>query len=173
MKFRLRSSGIPMASTWPGSPWRIGLRYRLRCPCPIGYVRAPSYQMAIMGASALGAALWGQVATVGAIHTALLSAAASGIPLMLLAVRFVTDSADEEPDMSPARAGWAARPSGAPQEGGRVVTTIEYLIDPSRAQAFVLVMQESRRTRLSEGAIGWEPIGRHRRAGPVRRGNHR
>ena len=36
------------------------------------------------------------------------------------------------------------------------MTTIEYLIDPARAAAFVLVMQETRRTRLSEGAIGWE-----------------
>ena len=39
--------------------------------------------------------------------------------------------------MSPARAGWAAPPSAAPPEGGRVVTTIEYLIDPARAEAFV------------------------------------
>jgi MFS family permease len=115
-----------------------------------------SYQMAIMGASALGAALWGQVATVGTMQTALLSAAASGVLLMLLAIRFVTDRADEEADMSPARAGWAAQPSVAPQEGGRVVTTIDYLVDPARADAFALVMQETRRARLSEGAIGWE-----------------
>ena len=44
-----------------------------------------TYQMAIMGASALGAALWGQVATVGSMQTALFSAAASGMLLMLLA----------------------------------------------------------------------------------------
>ncbi len=115
-----------------------------------------SYQMAIMGASALGAALWGQVATVGTVQTALVSAAVSGVLVMLLAVRFVTDSADEEADMSPARAGWAARPTVAPQEDGRVVTTVEYLIDPLRTEAFVLVMQESRRARLSQGAIGWQ-----------------
>uniref|UniRef100_UPI00286B08B6 MFS transporter n=1 Tax=Polaromonas sp. TaxID=1869339 RepID=UPI00286B08B6 len=36
------------------------------------------YQMAIMGASALGAALWGQVATVGGLQTCLLVAALSG-----------------------------------------------------------------------------------------------
>ncbi|MCE9661283.1 MAG: MFS transporter [Burkholderiales bacterium] len=115
-----------------------------------------SYQMAIMGASALGAALWGQVATVGTLQTALVSAAVSGVLVMLLAVRFVTDSADEEADMSPAQAGWAARPTVAPQEDGRVVTTVEYLIDPLRTEAFVLVMQDSRRARLSQGAIGWQ-----------------
>jgi MFS family permease len=115
-----------------------------------------SFQMAIMGSSALGAAVWGQVATVGSIRTALLSAAVSEVLLMLLAVRFVRDSADDEVDMSPARAGWVAVPSVEPQEDGRVVTTIEYFIEPSREQAFVRVMQETRSARLSEGAIGWE-----------------
>ena len=115
-----------------------------------------SYQMAIMGSSALGAALWGQVATVGSMQTALLSAAVSGILMMLLAVRFVSDSAEEDADMSPARAGWSAQPTVTPAEGGRVVTTIEYLVDPLRAEAFVDVMQQTRRARLSEGAIGWE-----------------
>ena len=74
---------------------------------------------------------------------------------MLLAVRFVRDSADEEPDMSPAQPGWAEPPSLAPEHGGNLVTTIEYLIDPARTEAFVAMMQQTRRARLSEGAIGW------------------
>jgi MFS family permease len=114
-----------------------------------------TYQMAIMGSSALGAALWGQVATVGSMQTALFSAAVFGVLLMLLAVRFVRDSTDEEPDMSPAQPGWAKLPSGTPEHGGHVVTTIEYLIDPARSDAFVAVMEQTRRVRLSEGAIGW------------------
>ena len=115
-----------------------------------------SYQMAIMGSSALGAALWGHVATVGTVQTALFAAATSGVLVMLLTVRFFADNAEEEADMSPARDGWAVQPTGAPQEGARIVTTVEYLIDPERAEAFVLLMQESRRARLSEGAIGWQ-----------------
>ena len=115
-----------------------------------------SYQMAIMGSSALGAALWGQVATLGTMQTALFSAATSGILVMLLAVRFVSDSNEEDADMSPARSGWAVLPSAAPPESGRVVTTIEYVVDPERADSFVDVMQLTRRARLSEGAIGWE-----------------
>jgi hypothetical protein len=95
-----------------------------------------------------------------------LSATLSGILLMLLSVRFVRDSADDDADMSPAQAGWEARPSVAPQEDGRVVTTVEYLIDPNREQAFVLVMQETKRVRLSEGAIGWELL--HDIAEPTR-----
>jgi MFS family permease/quinol monooxygenase YgiN len=115
-----------------------------------------SYQMAIMGASALGAALWGQVATTGSMRTALFSAAASGILVMLLAVRYVRDVEDEEVDLSPAPSGWAAQPSGTPPDDGRVVVTVEYLIDPERADAFIDVMQQTRRVRLSEGAIAWD-----------------
>jgi MFS family permease len=115
-----------------------------------------SYQMAIMGASALGAALWGQVATTGSMRTALFSAAASGILVMLLAVRYVRDVEDEEADLSPAPSGWAAQPSGSPPDDGRVVVTVEYLIDPERADAFIEVMEQTRRVRLSEGAIGWD-----------------
>jgi hypothetical protein len=86
----------------------------------------------------------------------LFSAAASGVLLMLLAVRFVSDSAEEDADMTPAHAGWAAQPSGTPPESGRLVTTVEYIVDPLRAEAFIDVMQQTRRARLSEGAIGWE-----------------
>jgi len=115
-----------------------------------------SYQMAIMGASALGAALWGQVATTGSMRTALFSAATSGILVMLLAVRYVRDVEDEEVDLSPAPSGWAAQPSGTPPDDGRVVVTVEYVIDPARADAFIELMQQTRRVRLSEGAIGWD-----------------
>ena len=55
-----------------------------------------------------------------------------------------------------APSGWAALPSGTPAHEGRVVVTVEYLIDPERADAFVEVMQQTRRVRLSEGAIAWD-----------------
>jgi MFS family permease len=116
-----------------------------------------TYQMAIMGASAIGAALWGQVATVSDLRTSLEIAAVSGTLVMLAALRWVTDVSGEEADMSPARAGWAAGPPAErPEESGRVVITIEYIIDPARAAAFHLVMQQTRRARLGQGAIGWE-----------------
>ncbi|WP_341893441.1 MFS transporter, partial [Variovorax sp. YR752] len=115
-----------------------------------------TYQMAIMGASAIGAALWGQVATVTSLKLSLAIAAVSGTLLMLAAMRWVTDVSGED-DVRPAQAGWATGPPAeAPQEDGRVVITVEYLIDPSRAAAFHLVMQQTRRARLGQGAIGWE-----------------
>jgi MFS family permease len=116
------------------------------------------YQMAIMGSSAFGAALWGQVAELSSLYISLAIAAVSGTALMLLALRYVTDGAGgEEDDTTPASKGWAAGPpNSAPGEEGRVVITIEYIIDPARAAAFHLVMQQTRRARLSQGAIGWE-----------------
>jgi quinol monooxygenase YgiN len=39
---------------------------------------------------------------------------------------------------------------------GNVVVTIEYLIDPARADDFRALMQESRRSRLRQGALEWE-----------------
>jgi len=115
-----------------------------------------TYQMAIMGASAIGAALWGQVATVTDLQVSLVVASITGTLLMLAALRWVTDVSGED-DTTPAKAGWASGPpSEAPQENGRVVIHVEFIIDPARAAAFHLVMQQTRRARLSQGAIGWE-----------------
>ena len=114
-----------------------------------------TYQMAIMGASAFGAALWGQVATMSSLRVSLFIAAASGVLMMVLALRYVNDTQDED-DVSPAHEGWAANPPVVkPEEEGRVVVTIEYHIDPARAEAFKRVMEETRRVRLSQGAIEW------------------
>ena len=111
------------------------------------------YQMAIMGGSALGAALWGQIATVWAVPNALLVAAGSGLVCMMLAQRWVLDTSLEE-DLTPSRE-FKAPVADAPG-AGQVLVTIEYLIDPLRADDFRALMQVSRRSRLRQGALGWE-----------------
>ena len=111
------------------------------------------YQMAIMGASALGAALWGQVATLSSVNTALLVAALSGTIAMLLAQRLVLDLSIEE-DLTPSRE-FKVPVAAAPPGLGHVVITIEYMIDPARAEEFGVLMQESRRSRLRQGALEW------------------
>jgi MFS family permease len=113
------------------------------------------FQMAIMGASAFGAALWGQIATVSSLQASLLIASVTGVLTMGAALRYVLDG-EVDDDVSPAASGWADVPPHAPPGEGRLVIMIEYLIDPARAAAFHAVMQQTRRTRLSEGAIGWE-----------------
>jgi MFS family permease len=112
------------------------------------------YQMAIMGASALGAAFWGQVATVTSVQTSLLIAAASGITTMLVAHLYVVDRGMEE-DLTPSRQ-FKIPVAEDPPPKGHVLVTIEYLIQPQRAAEFLALMRESRRSRLRQGALSWD-----------------
>jgi MFS family permease len=112
------------------------------------------YQMAIMGGGALGAALWGQVATVTTVSASLMISAVSGVLTMLAAHRLVTDRGTDE-DLTPSRQ-FPAPVVDAPPKNGRVMVSIEYRIDPARAADFRALMQESRRSRLRQGALGWE-----------------
>ena len=109
------------------------------------------FQMSIMGATALGAAVWGQVATVTSVHLSLALAALTGVMAMALVQRLVTDRHMEE-DLSPSQA-FKAPVATTPPQAGRVVVTIEYTIDPARAAEFRTLMQESRRSRLRQGAL--------------------
>ena len=112
------------------------------------------YQMAIMGGSALGAAVWGQVATISSMNSSLVASAMSGSIAMLVATRLLKDNLIEE-DLTPSRAFNVPATPMAPSNGP-VMVTIEYLIDPERAVAFVDLMQESRSSRLRQGALSWE-----------------
>ncbi len=113
------------------------------------------YQMCIMGATAAGAALWGQVASVFSVHISLAIAAVSGVVIMLVIQRMVRSRQADE-DLTPSRSLTRPEPSTPPQAGLHLVVTIEYFIDPARAQEFRAVMKESRRTRLQQGALRWE-----------------
>ena len=113
------------------------------------------YQMALMGGSAVGAALWGQVATWTEVRTSLLCAAAAALVGLLLTRRLRFETAQEE-DHTPTD---AIRPlesvlSPDPLDGP-VLVTVEYRIDPKHAQQFRDVMKESRRSRLRQGVLSW------------------
>ncbi len=112
------------------------------------------YQMAIMGASALGAAFWGQVATVTSVETSLLVAAASGLVTML-AVHLLVQDREIEEDLTPSQA-FKVPVTDDPPPSGHVLVTIEYLIQPARAAEFLALMQHSRRSRLRQGALSWD-----------------
>jgi MFS family permease len=112
------------------------------------------YQMSIMGASAVGAALWGQIATMSTVQTSLVIAAIAGASAMLSAQWLVADRGIEE-DLTPSRE-FKAPVADAPPQTGHVQVTIEYRIDPVRAADFYALMQESRRSRLRQGALTWD-----------------
>ncbi len=113
------------------------------------------YQMSIMGAGALGAALWGQVATVGSVAASLLVAAASGAAAMMAAHARLAGRSQHE-DLTPGE--FRLPEVAAPPGPGRVEMAIEYCIDPGRAAEFSALMQESRRSRLRQGALAWELV---------------
>jgi MFS family permease len=112
------------------------------------------FQMALMGATAAGAALWGQIATWTNIHDSLAIAAASSVILMALAQRLVVDRGIEE-DLTPSRV-FKVPHAEAPPQSGRIQVNIEFQIDPARADEFLALMQESRRSRLRQGSLDWQ-----------------
>ena len=113
------------------------------------------YQMALMGGSAAGSFVWGQVAGVTNVRTAVIAAAIFG-PLVLLLTRKVSVEGGDDEDMTP------AKPANVPAvavevapDDGPVMVTVEYRIDPARAEEFALVMQFTRRARLRQGCLSW------------------
>jgi MFS family permease/quinol monooxygenase YgiN len=113
------------------------------------------YQMALMGSCAVGAAVWGQVATWTSVHTSLMAASGLAILCLLITQRFKVESGVIE-DLTPAQ---FARPPGTdieldPHEGP-VLITVEYKIDPARTEEFLAMMQDSRRNRLRHGMLSW------------------
>jgi predicted MFS family arabinose efflux permease len=114
------------------------------------------YQMALMGGSALGSIVWGQVASVSTIRTAVVAAAVFGVVMMVVTRRWSVEGGGESEDFSP------AKPASSPDaslvidgDDGPVMVTVEYQIDPLRAAEFALVMQDTRRSRLRQGALSW------------------
>nr|WP_239024395.1 MFS transporter [Ramlibacter humi] len=112
------------------------------------------YQMCLMGSTAAGAAFWGQVATFGSVRDSLTVAAFTGVFLMYVVQKLVADRGTEE-DLTPSHV-IKVPDIPAPPKSGRVVVRVEYLIDPARAEEFSRVMEESRRSRLRQGALAWQ-----------------
>ncbi|CAN5205351.1 MFS transporter [soil metagenome] len=114
------------------------------------------FQMSIMGASAIGAAVWGQLATVTDLATSLTAAAVTGSIAVWLTRNLVIES-DVEQDLTPLRP-WDPPETVLPvdSDAGPVVTTIEYRVDAENAVKFHEVMADTRRARLKGGALSWE-----------------
>ncbi|MFC6671953.1 MFS transporter [Marinobacterium aestuariivivens] len=142
--------------TWLATANSITVSVQLALP---DWVRARGmsiYQMAMMGGSALGAALWGQVASLSDTRTSLGIAAGAAL-LVLLLVRRIQLESDAGPDLTP-EPFWDMPETTLPiaPHQGPVMVQIEYRIDPGQADAFKALMQESRRSRLRNGALSWE-----------------
>lgn len=112
------------------------------------------YQMAVMGAAASGAAIWGQVATLTNVREALTLAALTSVSASVL-VHWLRPLPPNEVDLTPARV--VHMPELPERPGrGRVLTRVEYLIDPAHADEFLALMEDSRRGRIQQGALEWQ-----------------
>ncbi|MCM5679766.1 MFS transporter [Schlegelella sp. S2-27] len=114
------------------------------------------YQMALMGSSAAGAAVWGQVASLTDVRTGLVASAVFGGIVLWWARKYKVEAQVEE-DLTPTQ---VVKPPEVSipidPDAGPVLITIEYRIDPGRAEEFHAVMEETRRARLRQGALSWE-----------------
>jgi MFS family permease len=114
-----------------------------------------TYQMALMGGSAAGSLLWGQVASWSNVPMAVAAASVSGL-VAVVALRRARLEGLPEPDFTPQSLSRPLEPAQAVQDDdGPVMVTVEYLIDPARAAEFAQVMQRTRRARLRQGALSW------------------
>jgi MFS family permease len=113
------------------------------------------YQTALMGGSAAGSLLWGWFASGFGVPAAVAGAALLGVVALVLLRRLSLDGRPD-PDFTPQTPANLPEPAvGVEPEDGPVMVTVEYIIDPARAAAFIEVMQRTRRARLRQGALSW------------------
>jgi MFS family permease len=113
------------------------------------------YVLAFQGGMAAGSALWGSVAAHTSIPVALI-AAATGLALGLVTIAVYRLAKTEAADLSPSLHWPAPVISTEPEaERGPVLVTVEYHIDPARAEEFARVASELRPIRRRDGAVNW------------------
>jgi len=111
--------------------------------------------LVIQGSMAIGALLWGSIATHTGIPVALLIAAGGLVVGLLVASRFQL-AAGELLDLTPADPVPAPQILGEfPADGGPVLVTVEYRIEPERADEFVDAIRRLARIRRRDGAQLW------------------
>ena len=114
-------------------------------------------QMTVMGASALGAAVWGQIANMTSIPLSLGIAAGLGVFAMALVNRLWPETGTLD-DLTPFHDIQSPKIEETPTDG-RVMVTIEYCVDPAHAQEFrALMLNAGRSSRLRHGALSWELV---------------
>lgn len=112
-------------------------------------------QMATMGGSAFGAAVWGKVAAWADLQTSLVASALMAMLGLWLTRRLRVDRyPDESLEASKGTFEDAPVLCAAPDQGPIVVAT-QYVVEPSRLVEFAQVMRESRTHYLKNGVLTW------------------
>jgi len=123
-----------------------------------GWVRARAlgvYLLVFQSAMAVGAMIWGEVASEYGLRTTMLLAGVAMLAGAAATVRMKL-SGPREVDTTPSNH-WPEPPPlvDYQPEHGPVLVTVEYLIDPNRGAEFSAAMQGVRRIRRRDGAVRW------------------
>jgi MFS family permease len=113
------------------------------------------YMLVFFGGMALGSAAWGAIATRIGVSQALLCAAAAMIAGLSAAWFFplrIGRQLDLEPSLHWPDPTFVNEPDAA---AGPVLVTVDYQIDPARAEDFVAAMREVKRILRRDGAVRW------------------
>jgi MFS family permease len=111
------------------------------------------YLTVFFGAMTLGSALWGQVATLFDVPTALLAAAIGGTLAGLAALRVALPSGDA--DLTPS-GHWPEPGIAAHADQGPVMIQVAYRVAADKHSAFLAALRDLRRIRRRDGGYGWQ-----------------
>jgi MFS family permease len=113
------------------------------------------YMLIFNGGLALGSAAWGELANRTSLRTALLISAAGLAVGMVAAFRYSLNHI-EKANLDPSLH-WPEPTVGheIDREHGPVAVTVEYRIDPAKADEFTAAARDLRSERLRDGALDW------------------
>lgn len=115
------------------------------------------HQMMYWGGVAFGSIVWGIVAAIWGIETALLAASVGMVLGLVTSTRYKLKTLSDV-DLTPSMH-WAMPRTVIDiddHKEGSVLVEMEYLIDPARSQEFESAMNDVRSMVLRDGAINWE-----------------
>ena len=113
------------------------------------------YGIVAQGGMAIGSTFWGLVAERVSISTTLLLAAVTLAASIATALRYRLRF-EESIDLTPSEHWPEPIFSTDPEpDAGPVLITVEYTVDPARAQNFISAMRDVRTQRLRDGAYRW------------------
>lgn len=123
-----------------------------------GWVRARGmsiYQMSLMAGSALGAAVWGKLASELDVTSSILVSSIFGLMTLFLIRNYRIDkhAADDMTPVCPLERPYATKDIDL--QAGPVVISIEYHVHKDQLEQFREVMARARKSRLRQGALSW------------------
>jgi MFS family permease len=162
MGFSRNFAVVGAATALAGACWMdmlstMNIRTQTRVPAWVRARALSVYLLAFQGWLAIGSVVWGTVAQHWGLPAAFSAAAGTllagmGLALLLPRLALSTDEQDFAPDVR-----WPDPDMAAPRnpDEGPVLITVEFWIDPVRAEGFLLAMEPVREMRRRDGAVQW------------------